>query len=63
MGEVFSDEQIIHERKLLGSLPEDVSHETVVALADDLDSDPEVYFERKKRAAEIAPILRELGGE
>lgn len=61
--EAFSDEQVIAERKLIGSLPDDIPHESVVTLADDLDTDPEVYFERKTRAVEIAPILRELGGE
>ena len=61
--EAFLDEQIIDERKLIGSLPDGVPHEAVVVLADDLDTDPEVYFERKTRAAEIAPILKELGGE
>jgi hypothetical protein len=60
MSSEFSAEEVIGERKFIGSLPDDVPHELIEALADELDGDPELYFERKERADEIKPILRKI---
>ena len=62
-GEFLSEERIIRERKLIGALPETVPAELIELLADELEQDPGLYFERKQRAKEITPILDELSKE